>query len=114
VRRHTIPLFGGALIVAPTMESYNAKFAKLAEFEGYKVSDTSDSATRDEDSATCGFVIGNELHVLVVARRAAACHEATHCAQAVALHIGLDPLREQEAFAFLSQWCFDRITGVVA
>jgi hypothetical protein len=38
-------------------------------------------------------------------------HEATHCAQAVAEAIGMDPLREQEAFAYLSRWFYEELAS---
>lgn len=111
-KRYRIPLFGGTLVVCPTLDDHTREFNRLSRYEGYTLGGP--GATRDAPGSSCtsAFVIANELRVLVhVAHRGAACHEAVHCAQAVAEQAGMDPLREQEAFAYLTQWAFGRITG---
>jgi hypothetical protein len=111
VKRHPIPLFGGALIACASLDEFNAAVRRFTKQLRLVEADPVDWS--NGDGATDEFVINEEV-VVVSYAGGHACHEATHCAQAIALHIGLDPLKEQEAFAYLTQWCFDRITGVAA
>lgn len=107
-RRIRIPLYGGTLVVCASLAEFNRAFVALARRAGVPAEDESESLNAGS-SCTSSLLIDGSLHVICYARRNRAHHEATHCAQAVAEHVGMDPLREAEGFAYLAEWMFDQL-----
>jgi hypothetical protein len=104
MRKLRIPIYGGDLIICGSIAEFDVAYAKRFE--------------RDQPtprrSGICGMTAsgvagGETLIVTGVWDKSGStrCHEAVHCAQAVAEHSGMDPLREEEAFAYLVQWFWE-------
>lgn len=107
-RRIPVPIFGGMLVVCASLAEFNRAYMALAKRAGISADDEAEPMNAG-DSCTSSLVLDGALHIVCYARRNRAHHEATHCAQAVAEHVGMDPLREAEGFAYLAEWMFDQL-----
>ena len=105
-----IPIYGGRLIVARNQPEFDRTYERLLAGEGLQRSDEHEALCKQ--GVTSSLVLDGELAIIcgVFDRRGSTrAHEATHCAQAVAEVKGLDPIREQEAFAYLVQWFYEEL-----
>lgn len=103
-----IPIYGGRLIVANSQSEFDRVYKRILAGQGVKPCEESVALCRG--GMTSSEVIGNEVVIVsgVFDRRGSTlCHEAVHCAQVVAEAAGMDPIREQEAFAYLTQWFYE-------
>lgn len=105
-----IPIYGGKLIVATSQAEFDRAYDRVLDSQGLER--TEEIAGLRQIGMTANAVVNNQLVIVTgVFDRSGAtrCHEATHCAQAVAEAVGMDPLREQEAFAYLTQWFYEEL-----
>lgn len=101
-----IPIYGGHLWFTRSGLEFDRAYKRLARRLGAEPGQPVGACS----GQTVEFNIEGELTVLCyVGHSSAHFHEAIHVAQAVARHVGMDPLVESEAFAYLGQWCFDRL-----
>jgi hypothetical protein len=110
MRTVKIPIYGGKLIVARTQEEHDAAYKRLLASSG--LSATEESTTLAAGGMTTHAVVDNRLVIIagVFERNdPIRAHEATHCAQAVAEAVCMNPLKELEAFAYLTQWFFQEL-----
>lgn len=105
-----IPIYGGQLTVTRSLTEFNKAFDRMLEHYGQVRTD--ESMGRAPSGLTVSTLVDNEVQIISGAfdRKAdTRCHEAVHCAQAVAEAIGMDPVKESEAFAHLTQWFFQEL-----
>lgn len=104
MKRLQIPIYGGRLWFTRSGLEFDRAYDRLVRRLGAEPGPPLGAVS----GQTVEFAIDGELLVLCyLAHRSARLHEAIHVAQAVARHVGMDPLVESEAFAYLGQWCFD-------
>lgn len=106
-----IPIYGGRLIVARNQAEFDRAYDRLLAGEGLQRSDDTVSMC-SLGGLTSHAVCDGKLFIVsgVFDRRGATrCHEAVHCAQALAEAICMDPVREVEAFAYLVQWFYEEL-----
>lgn len=107
-----IPIYGGRLIVCRTRAEFDRAYEAEMVRAGMELVDG--PTLLSTGGMTSHEIVGGELVIVsgVFDRRGGTrCHEATHCAQAVAEAAGMNPLREQEAFAYLVQWFYEELAG---
>lgn len=107
--RH-IPLFPGLLHVHHDKASWTKTFQRLCKRGGYD----SESACLHpaQEGQTSAVILDGVVHVVSGVfdkDPETACHEAVHCAQEVAKHCAIDPLAEQEGFAYLTAHFFKEL-----
>ena len=110
MKRITIPIYGGLLLIASDSTTFDAEHRKLVKKAGFAVDEA--IAYASPGGNTADIVIDDGLHIISgiwVKDLGCVCHEAVHCAQMVARHIGMDAVVESEAFAYLTQWFFDQL-----
>lgn len=107
-----IPLYGEKLIVVRTQAEFNTAYSKLLAHAGDECCE--ESVTLSAGGMTTQAVVDNELFIIsgmFVHDGGMRCHEATHCAQAVAEAVRMNPIRETEAFAYLTQWFYEVLSA---
>lgn len=105
-----IPIYGGRLVLVTSQADFDRAYDRVLNSQG--LDRTEEVAGLRQVGMTANAVVGNELVIVSGAfdrRGSTRCHEATHCAQAVAEAVGMDPLKEQEAFAYLTQWFYEEL-----
>ena len=105
-----IPLYGGKLIVAANQAEFDRAYDRLLAQLGQ--TPAGETFMLSPAGLTTSAVVADKLVVLsgmFIKHGGARCHEAVHCAQAVAEAVGMNPLREQEAFAYLTQWFYEEL-----
>jgi hypothetical protein len=109
VRKIKIPIYGGSILACANATEFITEYRSLARLWGYE--STPPVLEPGEAGIVVSFPDEAWLQVLayVPKKGGARAHEATHVAQAIARHVGMDPLAEEEAFAYLVQWCFDEL-----
>jgi hypothetical protein len=114
-RTYQIPIYGGRLYVTKSLDAFNTAYKRYLLATGEEAIETGMSNAMD-GGATAGEVVGGELRIVSsvwlrpgASRGSVLCHEAVHCAQTVARHIGMDPVEENEAFAYLTQWFYQKV-----
>jgi hypothetical protein len=112
MKRHRIPIYGGLLVVCRTVAEAEAAFRRLA---GHEPREDCSGGMRDGEVLR-GQHAGDLLLVAGIYTDAPdlVCHEAVHCAQFIAERVGMDPLAELEAFAYLTQWLLAQLAAVGA
>jgi hypothetical protein len=112
MKRHRIPIYGGLLVVCRTIEEAEAAYRRL---NGREPPEDRSRGSRDGETIR-GQHADDLLLVVGIYTDAAdlACHEAVHCAQFIAERVGMDPLAELEAFAYLTQWLFAQLAAAGA
>ncbi len=109
MKRIHIPIYGGFLHLCGTALEFTEATTRAIEAQGLIPGEPSAVAAC---GLTDSMIVDGVVRVYVWAEHgntAARCHEAVHCAQEIAEHLGMDPLRDREAFAYLAQWFFERI-----
>lgn len=117
MKRVQIPIYGGVLVACASNEEFERAYARMVRKLGTGEPDADSYAA--PGGLTTSAIVDGELQIIsgewdgssTTAGGSTRCHEAVHCAQAVALHIGLDPLKEQEAFAHLTSWFYEQLEG---
>ena len=105
-----IPIYGGKLVVARNQAEFDRAYNRLLAGQSLQRSDENEAPCKR--GITSSWIANGELSIVsgVFDRHGSTrCHEATHCAQAVAEAVGINPLREQEAFAYLTQWFYEEL-----
>ncbi len=103
MKKHPIPIYGGTLHVSGNTAEYSAAYRRLFQ-------DDLGAYPNHWKALTCHrdrIILVGIFQPRYWATHA--CHESVHCAQSVAERVSMDPLKEEEAFAYLVQWFFDRI-----
>lgn len=111
MKRIAIPIFGGVLTVAHAPVAWYQANAQTMRAAGL-VADDDEASASNPAGMTWAADVGGVLHIIsgVFDRTASqAAHEAAHCTQFLAEHIGMDQGREVEACAYLTQWFFERL-----
>jgi hypothetical protein len=104
VKQLPIPIYGGRLWCTRSRLEFDRAYNRLARRLGADPGKPAGACS----GLTVDFSIDGELTVLCyIGHSSARLHEAIHVTQAVARHVGMDPLLESEAFAYLGQWCYD-------
>lgn len=110
MKRIPIPLYGGLLIVVNDEAAFDIEHRKLVKRAKYVWEDPVVNAA--PDGTTVDLMVGDSINILSGywgKDLSVVCHEAVHCAQAIARHIGMDAVVESEAFAYLTQWFFEQL-----
>lgn len=106
-----IPIYGGRLIVAKNQAEFDRAYDRVLVDEGLQRSD--EPVSMCSLSGLTSHAISDGMLVIVSGafnrRSGTRCHEAVHCAQAVAEAVNMNPLLEQEAFAYLTEWFFEEL-----
>lgn len=105
-----IPIYGGRLIVVRNQAEFDRAYDNLITRLGLQRSN--ESAAMCARGVTASATDDKTLVIIcgVFHRNSSTrCHEAVHCAQAVAEAVNMDPLQEQEAFAYLTEWFFEEL-----
>lgn len=107
-----IPIYGGRLIVCRSRAEFDRAYEAEMVRAGVELVDG--PTLLCSGGMTSHEVVAGELVIVsgVFDRRGSTrAHEATHCAQAVAGSVGMDPIREEEAFAYLVQWFYEELSA---